>query len=220
VVGQAALKALEDPTNLFEAEITYAGELDYEVSGEGEKVIRIGQHLRGGSMGSQVRAAIGKHENLRWAVGISPNVPVRLEVNGRVGQAHLDLTGLRLNEVRLGGGLGETFLTLPATGQRYPVKIEGGVGATHVTIAAGAALNLKIEGGVGEITLELPENAAVRLEVEGGIGGAEVPKRLTRIKDSGGFMGQSGVWESEGFALASEQVVIHYRGGVGALKVR
>ncbi|NWG16214.1 MAG: hypothetical protein HXY41_06220 [Chloroflexi bacterium] len=222
VVGQIVVRALTESDNLFEAEVAYVGDMNFTVMGETEKTIELGQKMRGVSVGGQIKKVIGQFANrddLYWKVGISPNVPVRVELDGSVGIVRLDLSGLRLTELDVDGGVGETSLILPATGARYAAKIEGGVGASHITIPEGAALNLKIEGGVGGIDVQVPEGAAVRIEAEGGLGGVTVPAHFTRTRGGGDFIGASGVWETTGFNLADKQIYIHFEGGVGGLKV-
>lgn len=223
-VGQISVNALAESDNLFEADVAYVGEMDYSVTGDAEKTVRLGQKygFKAGPIGSQVKAALNQvanREDLYVKVGINPNVLVKLDMDGGVGVSRLDLSGLRLTEVELDGGVGETFLTLPAGDNRYGVKIDGGVGATHVTIADGAALNLRIEGGVGGIDIHVPENAAVRLEAEGGVGGVSVPASFNRVRGGDGFVGMNGVWETTGFNLAARQIYIHFEGGVGGLKI-
>lgn len=223
-VGQIMVRALTESDNLFEADISYVGEMDYAVTGDTEKTVRLGQKsgFKPGAIGSQVKAMLNQvsnREDLYMKVGISPNVPMKLDMDGGVGVSRLDLTGLRVTEVEIDGGVGETFLTLPAGDSRYGVKIEGGVGATHVVVADGAALNLRIDGGVGGIDIRVPENAAVRVEAEGGLGGVSVPGHFNRVRGGEGFVSMNGVWETTGFNLAASQIYIHFKGGVGGLKI-
>lgn len=223
-VGQISVYALPASDNLFEAEVSYVGEINYEVSGDTEKTIRLGQKtaFTAGMIGDQVKAVlnqVSKREDLYMKVGVSPNLPVSLDMDGGVGVSRVDLSGLRVAEVEIDGGVGEIFLTLPAGDSRYGVKIGGGVGATHVTIADGAALNLRLDGGVGGIDIHVPVNAAVRVEAEGGLGGVSVPAHFNRVKGGSGFVGMDGVWETTGFNLASTQIYIHFNGGVGGLKI-
>jgi hypothetical protein len=65
----------------------------------------------------------------------------------------------------------------------------------------------------------LPETTAARVEVQGGIGGSKLAPRFNRVKNTGDFISSSGVWETAGFALSSQQVIISFHGGVGDLKV-
>lgn len=222
IVGQVIVSALEDSDNLFEADLTYIGDLRYEVSGDAEKTIKLGQKMPSGSVGGQMKKVLSQFTNRDdavWRIGINPNVPVKLELDAGVGVSRLDLTGLRVTDVDLDVGVGESFLTLPATGSRYSAKVEGGVGAAHIVVADGAALNLKIEGGVGSVDLHLPEDAAVRIEAESGLGGVTVPAHLNRVRGGSEFIGSSGVWETTGFNIADKQIFVRFDGGIGSLKV-
>ncbi len=223
-LGTITVSALQSAETLFEAEVHYLGELEYRVVGDAEKDIYLAQkwNWKEGAIPDQMRSVISQFANrdaLRWTVGVSPAVPVKLALESGVGVSRLDLTGLKLTELELEGGVGETFLVLPATGSRYGAKIESGVGSTHVTIQDGAALNLKINAGVGGVTIQIPPDSAVRLEVESGLGGVHVPAHLRRVKGGGDLIGSSGVWETEGFALHAQQIYIHFKGGVGGLKL-
>ncbi len=223
-LGTITVSALQSAETLFEAEVRYVGELEYRASGDADKDILLAQkwNWKEGAIPDQMRSVISQFANrdaLGWTVGISPAVPVRLELESGVGVSRLDLTGLKLSGLELKGGVGETFLVLPATDSRYGVKVESGVGSCHVTIQEGAALNLKINAGVGGVTIQIPPESAVRLEVESGLGGVHVPAHLRRVKSSGDLIGSSGVWETEGFALHAQQIYIHFKGGVGGLKI-
>jgi len=223
-VGQISVQALDESDNLFEAEVSYVGEIEYAVTGDTEKTIKLGQKsgFISGNIGDQVRAMLNQvanREDLYMKVGLSRNVPVALHVSGGVGVSRLNLAELKVTDVALNGGVGETFLNLPVGESRYGVKIGGGVGATHITVGEGAALNLRIDGGVGGIDIHVPADAAVRLETEGGLGGVSVPTHFNRVKGGSGIVGMDGVWETTGFNLASSQIYIHFKGGVGGLKI-
>jgi len=62
-------------------------------------------------------------------------------------------------------------------------------------------------------------SAAVRIKGDSGLGGIHVPSHFMRVKKGDDFISQSGVWETEGFAVAARQIIIHYSGGIGGLKV-
>ncbi|HEX2909035.1 MAG TPA: hypothetical protein VHO69_19335 [Phototrophicaceae bacterium] len=222
VVGQIAVSALTASDNLFEAEVSYVGEMEFNVSGDTEKVIRLNQKMRDVPVTDQFKKVLNQFANrddLYWKVGISPDVPVKFNIEGSVGVAKFDLSGLRVADVELEGGVGETFLNLPASSSRYAVKVSGGVGASHITIADGAALNLKVDGGVGGVEVHVPATAAIRVEADGGLGGVSVPAGFKRVRGGDNFIGTSGVWETEGFNIADKQIYIHFNGGVGGLKV-
>ncbi len=220
-VGTAAVKALDNADNLIEADVKYTGEMEFSVTGEAEKTVRLGQKWSKDVV-TPIKDALGKfayRDDLRWDIGLSPDVAIDLDVKGGVGQNNFDLSGLRLTAFHLDTGVGETRLTLPATGTPYNVDLNGGVGGMVITIADGAALRLRVKGGVGGVSIHLPENAAVRVEVKGGLGGANFPSRFTRTKGTDDFISKSGTWETSGYSLAAQQIYIQFDGGVGGLKV-
>ncbi len=223
-VGTAVVKALESGSDkLIEADLHYTGEIEFSVTGEAEKTVKLAQKNPHDPVTGHIREAISKFTNrddLRWDVRLSPNIPLDLDIEGGVGPSTLDLSGLRLSGVTVEGGVGETHLTLPATDSSYSVNVEGGVGGSRVMIAEGAALRLKIEGGIGGVTIILPESTAARVAVKGGLGGTNLPSRFRQVKDNSDFLSKSGVWETQGFALATHQVLIDFDGGVGGLTVR
>lgn len=220
-IGKMIVRPLADSDNLIEADVRYIGEIDFNVSGEAEKRMRLGQKNIP-SVIAPYKAVLGmvaNRDDLRWDIALSPNLTLDLDIHGGVGVAKLDLSGLQLTRLKLDGGVGETQLTLPAMPSAYPVDIDGGVGETTVTLVEGAAAQMRVDGGVGGIKIRLPETAAARIEVQGGLGGAKLAPRFRRIQGADDFIGSSGVWETEGFALAAQQIVIAFHGGVGGLKV-
>ncbi|MDX1991663.1 MAG: hypothetical protein SF029_04715 [bacterium] len=209
-----------DAANFFEADLKYVGEINFTVSGETEKVVRLRQKSDN-QIGQAVKRAfktVTRNADLRWDVRLSPSVPLKLNIEGGVGPAVVDLNGLQLTRLTMEGGVGETTVNLPEG--TYPVSVEGGVGAMHLTIPDNAALRLNIEGGVGATRITVPYKAAVRITVDGNLGGVKMPEHFVRVKEGNDFVGNSGVWETPGFNMAEKQVVIDFEGGVGSLTVR
>jgi hypothetical protein len=220
-IGTADVHALNAGDNLFQADVKYTGEMEFTVTGDAEKSVKLGQK-RSSSVTEPIKNALGRivnREDLHWDIGISPEVPVELHVDGGIGSNNIDLTNLRLANFQMVGGVGETRLTLPSGASNYVAEVNGGVGNTTIVVPDGAALRLRLQGGVGGVNLHLPENAAARVEVSGGLGGASLPARFTRTKGGDEFISQSGTWETPGYALAQQQIFVQFQGGVGGLKV-
>jgi hypothetical protein len=66
--------------------------------------------------------------------------------------------------------------------------------------------------------VQLPAGAAVRIEAQTGLGSLKFPAALPRVKGGSDFISQNGVWETEGYALAAQQITIRFKGGVGEFK--
>lgn len=243
-VGRLTIYALEDSENLFVAETAFTGELNFgtETNENGETTITLKpKHLKD-PMGHvrQAFGAIGKHEELYWKVGINPNAVLYLDLDGLVGPTEADLTAFNLTRLDIDGNVGPIKVRLPENDHPYDVDVDGSVGQTTIYAAAtkgvrvdldgavgptvlnipsGAAMAIKANGGVGPTVINVGQGVALRVEAKGGIGGIHLPKGLNKLKGSDDFVSKSGVWESSGFALNTQQVTIKYNGGVGGLRV-
>lgn len=217
-VGPAMIYALDDADLLLEAEVTHIGEIDFTVTGTREKTIRLDEQ--------NVNIDAGwfdfiDQDQLEWDIGISPLIPLDLEIEGGVGDTELDLTELLLKTVELDVGVGDVVLSLPAADDLYEVRIDGGVGETEVEIERGANLMLTINGSVGDVTVDVPSNAEVRVDASVGVGNIRIPSGFERLSGSDdGVVGESGIWETSGYDDADLRITINFDGGVGDFILR
>jgi hypothetical protein len=91
----------------------------------------------------------GKASN-KWHLSLNDDVPLRLEVNLGVGKSELELGSLKLNDLKVQTGVGET--TIDLTG--------GWKNDLHAVI----------RGGIGKVTVRLPREVGVRVDAHKGIG--------------------------------------------------
>lgn len=216
-VGDVDIHVLDDSSNLFAADLTYLGELDFQTSGDRNRTVYLGTRYDGVSVSTWPFESLlpgGNNTDLTWDVGLSPRVAMALSINGGVGDSDIDLTGLNLTDLNIDSGVGRIDIALPAGD--YEAEFDGGVGEFEITIAEGANIILETNGGVGEVTINVPDNAAVRVMGDGGLGGLNLPRNMTQTST----VGDNEVWETDGFTSASEQIVIRYNGGIGGLTVR
>jgi hypothetical protein len=218
-VGEHHVTAATTPDTLIDADLTYVGEVAFTVSGERDKVVSLSQSPAFTVEWLNPANWFNNNRKLRWDVGLSPNVPIDLDVHGGVGEARLDLSNLSLTHVEVGGGVGEIDLTLPGKGD-YDGYLKIGVGEFRITVPSGASADLRIKGGVGECTVNIPPDAAAQINARTGIGDIHVPSRMTRVSGGGDGISKSGVWETPDFAGAGRKIVIDFDGGVGELRVR
>src|SRR5690606_37654345 len=119
------------------------------------------------------------------------------------------LRGLQLTGVDINSGVGSLNLMLPSMEQSYNVRVGGGTGSTSISVAEGAAIRFTIGGGVGSVTIDLPDNAAVRVDASTGVGSVNLPSSFLRQSgDEENFVGEEGVWQTEGFEEAERQIYI------------
>jgi len=128
-----------------------------------------------------------------WTMGVSGEVPLRLRVETGAADAELDLSALRLAELRLRTGASETRVTLPA--------------AAGVTI-------VDAEGGATTIRFRVPDGVAARIRSSIVLGSSEIDTARFPRTAAGD------AWESPDFATAANRVEISVRGGIGSLSVR
>lgn len=231
-LGAASVQvsALGGGPDLLRAAVTHRGRVALSVRGGDRKTVRLAERGRVFGFGAQAG---------RWNVGLHPNVPLELSVDGGSGRAVLDLYGLELSELNLEGGSGTVDLTLPASGAPYEAFFDGGSGHARLTVEGGATLSLEadsgsgglevtfgenvaadleLNSGSGAVTVTLPPDAEARLEVgDRGSGAISLPPRFVQV----GGDSEEGVWETLGFTEAERTVTVRLEDrGSGAIRVR
>lgn len=225
VSGPTTITALRDSDDLIDADLHYTGKIRFKVRGTREKSVSLSHH--GGDWSFFWFDWFDVDDDLRWDIGLSPRLPLDLEVNGGSGRLDLDLSELQLTELNLDVGSGSVEADLPAVEEHYEAQVDGGSGSCTLRLADGADAGLKIDGGSGSFTIEIGDEAHVTLRLDGGSGGfsidvpdgaavrvdvrdhgsghVRVPSRLehTRRGDD-----DEGTWESEGFGTADNRVEI------------
>lgn len=83
-----------------------------------------------------------------WHLNLNPALPMRLDIDGGLGDRTLDLRSLNLTRLEVDGGIGALTLTLPAQGQ-LQAEIDGGIGDKTVFIPAGVGARIQIDSGLG-----------------------------------------------------------------------
>jgi len=97
---------------------------------------------------------------------------------------------LKLTDLQLNTGVGQTLVTLPERG-RFNVDLRGGVGNTVVTVPPGLAVRIRASQGLGNVSVNLPD--------------------VSR---------QGEEWVSRAFDIAEDRADIRLSGGVGNIAVR
>ena len=236
-IGESNVFVLDDSPYLLDADLQHFGEIDFRVS-EGETTT---VHL------SQADPNLSPFINVdgrdvQWDIGLSPMIPLALDLKGRVGKTVIDLENLTLTAFEMEVGVGDVELTLPTLPEDRQTRIQGGVGTVELQLAEGGPINLHIKGGVGEFNIEILENVYGRIELDGGvgefvldlpdgiavrlegqsdIGDIRVPSWLDLVSGSDNRgLGTDGIWESESFQGAEQSLVIIFNGDIGNLTIR
>ncbi len=123
-------------------------------------------------------------------LGLTDNIPVKLEVNAGAGDLDLDLTGLNLTSLDLNLGAGQLTLLLPEQGD----------------------FEVSVGGGVGDIQVTVPDSLDARIDIDSAIVGRTIDNRFEKRDDS--------LWQSSGYDGADNRVKLEIDAAVGNIVVR
>jgi len=128
---------------------------------------------------------------LDWLFGLNREIPLSLNLETGVSDTRLDLTNLRVTDLRLQTGASATDITLPAN-----------AGYTRVRIGSGAA----------SVNVRVPSGVAARIRVSAGLAGVTV--------DRNRFPREGGVYQSPDYDTALNKADVSIETGVGSVDVR
>ncbi len=191
-LGDLRLSALGDSTHFFEGNLNYpqawgaAPYVSYKVNGDQGRLVL---ESRGGA--GWVFPFSDNPSGESWAIRLSPQVPLDIDVDAGASSSLLDLSRLRVTGLRVKAGVGRMEVLFPAEGER---------------------ITARVEGGVGELVLRVPESMAAQVRVDGGLGGTQFSERFRKIDDH--------TYETAGFASAANRLEVRVQGGVGSLRVQ
>jgi hypothetical protein len=190
------LGRLDDSPNLIAGTVVYRGRLNFEAVGGRRTSVRLSTDSMGAgwSPGAWTEPFNLEGQEQRWVLGLSPRVPIDLELDGGSGSAEIDLRGLELTEFGLDVASGAVDLFLPQG--EYEVWIEG---------------------GSGSLDLWLPPKTGVQLVVDGGSGSLRVGERLRLVE---GKRDGDSVWESDNLRQAETVLKARIDIASGSVRVR
>ncbi len=187
------LSALGDSPNLIEGDITYRGELIFDVHVRGDQAdVELDSHFSGPWFGS---FDFGRRAGERWDVGLSPDVLFDLTLDAGSGSCDFDLTGLQVSDLFLDVGSGSVDLALPT----------------------GSTFEARFDGGSGSLDIILPESVGARVVLDSGSGSFRPDERFRLVE---GERDDDGVWETGNFDTAEQTIVLRIDQGSGSINIR
>lgn len=125
-----------------------------------------------------------------WTIGVTGEVPVRMEVKAGAAEVDLDCRELRLEEL----------------------VVRSGASSVHVQAATHGQSRIRTENGAGSLDVTVPDGVAARIRTTAVLGSREI--------DLGRFPAVAGGYETPGFSAALDRVEIDAQTAVGSLRVR
>jgi len=186
---------------LLMADVTYRGKIDLESSGDTEKTVTIG--ARGQRWWWQF---LDLEDAEPWDISIAPDIALSLRVSSSSGSADLDLSGLRLRDLKLDMSSGDAEVALPAVdgeeyraalrmssgdmvvkaapGARIDMTVDMSSGDAHVALGQDSDVTVTFNGSSGQFSLDLATGQAFRAEVRSvSSGDVDLPSGLTSVAE-------------------------------------
>jgi hypothetical protein len=182
--GRLNVHSIDHPTDLAEGD--FGGGLDVNTRREGDTLV-----VRMGVPAQWFPFFWLPGDTLDWSVGFKRDLPLALDFETGANESDIDLTELKVSELRLKSGASSTRVLLPKN-----------AGHTRVEIEVGAA----------SVDLRVPDGVAARLRSRGGLSSVDVDtQRFPRTGDT---------YQSADYDTARDKVDIDIQLGVGSATIR
>ncbi len=126
-----------------------------------------------------------------WNFGINKDIAWQIVLEMGASDAQVDLTDVRVTDLKVETGASNTEITLPAN-----------AGQTHVDL----------DGGAASVAFTVPEGVAARIHVDSGLSSIDIDRtRFPRVGD---------YYKSDDYETAANKVDINADFGAGSLSIR
>jgi hypothetical protein len=183
------LAATSNSDKLIEGDLTYQGELYFDVKGSGD---RADVTLDTRTINNWGIGPFQSNPSASWEVYLTPEIPIDLRLDSGSGSCEFDLAELTLEELFLDSGSGSVNMTLPAD-QSFKVKMDN---------------------GSGSVRIDIPEETGYRVELDSGSGSFNPGSQFELVS---GEKGGDGVWESDNYDSAKYKIEMEIDQGSGSI---
>jgi hypothetical protein len=184
-----SLYALSDSKTLIAGDLTYQGDLIFDVDARGDVAdVNLDTRLINNWGISPFQGS----SRAEWEIGLTPEIPLDLTLDTGSGSCDFDLSKLIIEELYLDSGSGSIHLALPED----------------------QSFHFELDSGSGSVQIDLPENSAVRVVLDSGSGSFNPGNSFDLV--SGEKRGD-GVWESGDYDSAKYTIDINIDQGSGSI---
>lgn len=201
--ARTSVFALSDSPDLINATITHTGQVNFNVTGDKQKIIQLSQIDIGTDWLNPVNWGLDQ----RWEIGLAPSVPMSLNVNAASGANSFDLSRLNLTGLKIDAASGSLSVVLPKTGSHYLADINGASGSITMSLPCTDS-ELRLDGASGSQTINVPQGCALRVVMQDtGSGSVNLPSNLSQVGGNSGRR-QTGTWETTNYASSKPALLI------------
>jgi hypothetical protein len=183
------LTALSGSKNLIEGDLTYQGDLIFDVDSRGD-VADVNLDTR--VINNWGFTPFQGGTRAKWEIGLSPDIPLDLTLDTGSGSCDFDLSGLMLSELYIDSGSGSIKLALPEK----------------------QSFHFELDSGSGSVEIDLPEDTGVRVEINSGSGSFNPGNGYSLVS---GEKRDDGVWESQNYGSAKYTIDLNISQGSGSI---
>jgi len=183
------LYALSDSKTLIDGDLTYQGELFFDVDARGDVAdVNLDTRLVNNWGISPFQGS----SRTEWEIGLTPEIPLDLTLDSGSGSCDFDLSELIIEDLLLDSGSGSILLVLPDD----------------------QSFKFTLDSGSGSVRIEIPEDTGIRVEIDSGSGSFNPGNGFNLV--SGERRGD-GVWESENYDSAKYTIELSIDQGSGSI---
>ena len=214
----ATIGALDDSLHLIEADVSYTGELVFDVETISDTAV---VELKVSSAADWVYWMnplnwFNETDDNRWDIGLSPDIPTNLDLDMGSGSANLQLKDVPLTALKVDGSSGRVDMELPDGD--YDLAYDVGSGSVSITLPRKGLHIFQVEGGSGKLEILVPSSMEVMVVVEDeGSGRLTIDESLFK-KTEIGEDGQD-VWATDSYSDTVNRLKLVLDIGSGSVAV-
>jgi hypothetical protein len=215
--NQTRIYALQDSEDLIVADLSYTGNIIFQVSGTETKTVRVDETLTG--FPGFFRLDWSTAQVTPWEIGLTSEIPLRLLIDTSTGRSEIDLTAIQLESLTVDGSTGRINLILPEGHPRFPFNLDASTGGVDIIVPQGTSVDMNIDGSTGRIVIDVPDDAGVQVDVrDGGTGRLSLPDDYRQVRE--GRRRDEGIWENDAYATAANPIRIILDISTGGIEIR
>ncbi len=173
------------------------GSPDMLLEGDFGGGVNVDSHRSGDMLESRLRTAVqffpfmwAPGFSLNWNVSLNRDIPLELSLETGACETRLDLTDLKVTDLRVESGASSTEVSMPANAGNTRARFQTGAASVKIRIPQGVAAHIRSHGGLSSTTVDQArfprmgdyyqsadyDAAANRsdIEIEMGVGSVEV----------------------------------------------
>jgi len=148
--GRLAIRSHSSPSELVNG--SFEGGLDFKTDRDGD-TLKVKMRVPYEDMWAFPWMWWGGRR-FEWSVGLSNQIPLDLRVEAGASQSQLDLTDLRVTDLKLEVGASNTEVTMPAGAGNTKADIDAGAATVKIRIPSGVAARIRFSGGAATFTAD------------------------------------------------------------------